>query len=248
MPAPLNETQGVAVPKKSWPVGMEPVPLPCRSEIGRTARCVTDAKNDDPVPLNAIPDDVRVGADQLTHVGSRNGTTPVREVFEAVAFGAQGVGNVHSGTRVEFENVIVSEGDAIQGRLSPDNLHESGTRRLGSFALGEFYQPFANPPMLNIAACRVSRLSLGIEAGFMRRVRLHIENRLCLSVSHKRLLQPGLYSAIRSELQQGRCPLQSAEQGTILKKCRYEGVRTCRNSRLTLCKRHHNFISEGVHT
>jgi hypothetical protein len=83
---------------------------------------------------------------------------------------------VHSGTRVEFENVIVSEGDAIQGRLSPDNLHELSTRRRGSFALGEFYQPFANPPMLNIAACRVSRLSLGIEAGSISKID-------CVSVS-----------------------------------------------------------------
>jgi hypothetical protein len=52
---------------------------------------------------------------------------------------------VHSGTWVEFENVIVSEGDAIQSGLSPDNLHELGTRRRGSFASGKFHEPFANP-------------------------------------------------------------------------------------------------------
>jgi hypothetical protein len=109
------------------------------------------------------------------------------KVFQAVALDAQRVGNVHSRSWIEFENVIVSEGDAIQGSLRPDNLHGSGTWRRGSFTLGELHEPFANPAMLDKAARRIRRLSLGIKASFMRRVRLQIEYRLCLNVGHRYL-------------------------------------------------------------
>ena len=60
---------------------------------------------------SAITDDIRVRADQLTQLSPRNQTPPVRKVFQAVTFDAQGVGDANRGTRVEFENVVVSKGD-----------------------------------------------------------------------------------------------------------------------------------------
>lgn len=100
----------------------------------------------------------------------------MREILQAVPCRKQRGRDLLRRSWVEFDQIVVGTPDAPQRSLGPDYPHGSRFGRRRSFTPRELQKPFPDAIVWNDPACRIISLGLGIEAFFMRCIRLNLEN------------------------------------------------------------------------
>lgn len=84
---------------------------------------MTNTQDHNPIPLNAVADDVRGDEDQLAHGSAAHWPPSMWEIHQAVAGRHESVGHALCRTWIELIDVFVGARYAPQGGFRPNDLH-----------------------------------------------------------------------------------------------------------------------------
>lgn len=177
--------------------GSSGVGVASRSRLRWTASATAHAQDQNLLPGNAIPDQVRPNRDQFTHLGARYSATAMRKVDQAIPGRKQRLSQARRGRRIEFMDVLVLAPHPAQCDAGPDDTHKLGFGRGDSLGLDQSPKPFMDTFMRHHPPCREVGLGLGIEARLGGLVGRQIEDRPEVCLRHAQLPIAGHMAQIR---------------------------------------------------